>query len=121
MGKPEALRPQGKTRAGTPATFCGELSRVKLSTVLASLPPRAEDMLRTQDITRSEYTNLLGSHVIWCSDMTTDEARALAQILDGAGQERHEDVFGLRYVFEQPAPGTTEVSVTVEPLLPHEA
>jgi hypothetical protein len=92
-----------------------------LSRVLASLPPRAEDLHRTQDITRSEYTNLLGSHVFWCSDMTTDEARAFAQILDGAGQERHEDVFGLRYGFAKRGPDATEVSVRVAPLLPHEA
>jgi hypothetical protein len=60
---------------------------VGLSRVLASLPPPAEDLLRTQGIRRGEYTNLLGTFVYWCSDLATEEARALAQILDDSGQD----------------------------------
>lgn len=93
---------------------------VGLSRVLASLPPPAEDLLRTQGIKRGEYTNLLGTFVYWCSDLATEEARALAQILDDAGQDPHEDVFGLRYVIGQRDPDATEVSVSFGPLLPHQ-
>ncbi len=93
---------------------------VGLSRVLASLPPPAEDLLRTQGIKRGEYTNLLGTFVYWCSDLATEEARALAQILDDAGQDPHEDVFGLRYVIGQRGPDATEVSLSFNPLLPHQ-
>jgi hypothetical protein len=89
---------------------------VGLSRVLASLPPSAEDLLRNQDRTRGEYTNLLGPFVYWCSDLTNEEARALARILDDAGLNGFEDVFGLRYG----ETGVTEVSLDFAPLLPHE-
>ena len=89
-------------------SVCNETEQeVGLSRVLASLPPAAEDLLRTQGIRRSEYTNLLGTFVLWCSDLATEEARALAQILDDAGQDGHEDVFGLRYVIGQRGPDAT--------------
>lgn len=53
--------------------------------------------------------------------MTTEEARALAQILDEAGvRDRHEDVFGLRHVFGARDAGATEITLSIGPLLPHE-
>jgi hypothetical protein len=91
-----------------------------LAYVLSSLPPHADALLRTHGIRRSDYTNLVGSHVMWCSDLATDDARALAGILDAADPERYEDVFGLRYLFGKAGPGA-EVSLMIEPLLPHEA
>jgi hypothetical protein len=89
---------------------------VGLSRVLASLPPSAEDLLRTQDRTQGEYTNLLGPFVYWCSDLTNEESRALARILDDAGLNGFSDVFGLRYG----ETGMTEVSLEFAPLLPHD-
>jgi hypothetical protein len=60
-----------------------------LSRVLASLPPKAENLLRAQENTPNTYTNLAGTHVTWCSQLTNDEARALERVLEDAG-------FGLR-------------------------
>lgn len=97
-----------------------EEEMVGLSRVLASLPPPAEDLIRTLDITRDEYTNLLGSHVYWHSDVTTERARALAQTLDDGGQVRDENVFGLRYEFGQRHPDAIHVTLSIEPLLPHQ-
>jgi len=96
---------------------------VGLDRVLASLPREAEDLLRSWDRTFEElpFFNLGQGLDIWCSDVRTEEARALAQILDDAGgRERNEDVFGLRYVFGQRDLGATEVSLSIGPLLPHE-
>lgn len=62
-----------------------------------------------------------GSLETWCSDVTTEEARALAQILDEAGvRDRHEDVIGLRHVFGARDAGATEITLSIGPLLPHE-
>jgi hypothetical protein len=84
-----------------------------LSQVLASLPQAAEDLLRTQERTQGQAPTF----VFWCSDLTNDEARALARILDDAGQDAVGDEFGLRYG----ELGATKVSLVFEPLLPHEA
>jgi hypothetical protein len=95
---------------------------IGLSNVLATLPQPAEDLLLTWDRTSQEITgNGLGLPLdIWCSHVTTEEARGLAQILDDAGGQGHPDHFGLRYVFGQRDPGATEVTLSFGPLLPHE-
>lgn len=97
---------------------------IGLSSVLSSLPLPAQDLLHTWERTSQELSgNRLGRQPldIWCSDVTTEEARALAQILDEAGvRDRHEDVFGLRYVFGARDAGATEVTLSIGPLLPHE-
>jgi hypothetical protein len=46
---------------------------------------------------RQQGTNLLGTFVSWCSELTNEEARALRRILDGAGIRGRETVFGLEY------------------------
>jgi hypothetical protein len=97
-----------------------EEERVGLARALASLPLPAEDLIRTLDITRDEYTNLLGPHVYWHTDVTTEKARALARILDDADQALSEDVFGLRYGFGQRHPDATHVTLSIGPLLPHQ-
>jgi hypothetical protein len=103
-------------------SVCYEGARgVGLSRVLALLPPSAENFLRTQDRKQEEYTNLLGSFVYWCSDLTNKEARALARILDDAGLKRYEDVFGLTYgVHEREIVAASEFSLRFEPLSPHD-
>jgi hypothetical protein len=90
------------------------------SRVLASFPQQAGDLLSTWDRTTQRFTgNGLGTPFVdWCSKVSTEEARTLAQILDDAGWgDRHEDVFGLRYVFGRDS-GATEVSLMIEALLP---
>ena len=90
---------------------------IGLSQVLALLPPAAGDLLRSQERTHREFTTF--AH--WCSDLTNAEARALARILDDAGLNGHEDVFGLTYgVRERELAGATEFSLTFVPLVPHE-
>ena len=86
------------------------------SRVLSVLPPAAGDLLRAQDRTQGKYTNLAGTFVYWCSKLTNRDARALARILDDAGEYGVEDHFGLRYG-EAGMPG---VSLDFTPLLPQE-
>jgi hypothetical protein len=66
---------------------------VGLSQVLALLPQAAEDLLRSQDIRREQAP----AFAYWCSDLTNEEARVLARILDDSGLKGYEDVFGLTY------------------------
>jgi hypothetical protein len=89
--------------------------------VLASLPRPAEELIRTWDRERTHLELGRGQSLdIWCSQVAIDEARALARIFDDAGQERHEDVFGLRYVLGQRDPDAKEITVSFEALLPHD-
>ena len=99
-------------------SVCYDAHGVGFSRVLSSLPRRAEDMLRAWDTTHEVFPEGTGpARDVWCSEATSDEARSLAQILDGADvQKRYEDVFGLRYVM----PRATGVTVSIDPLLPHE-
>lgn len=90
---------------------------VGLSQVLALFPSAAEDLLRSQGIRREQAP----SFVYWCSDLTNKEARKLARILDDAGLNGHEDVFGVTYgAYEREPVGPTEFSLTFGPLIPHE-
>lgn len=90
------------------------------SRVLDLLPPRAAGVLRGQQSTRNEYTNLLGTFVLWCSDVTNDEARALERMLDDAGVKGFKDVFGLTYGAPDPAASgdPEEFTLMVTPLSP---
>jgi hypothetical protein len=92
-----------------------------LDRVLATFPRPAEELLRAWDRTRSEYGGPRPemTFTYWCSSVSTEEARALAQILDDAGAQGQEDIFGLRYDFGQRDPAATEVLLSFEPLLPH--
>lgn len=90
------------------------------SQVLALLPPAAQDFLRIRDTRQEEYTNLAGRFVYWCSDLTNDESRALARILDSAGLKGHEDVFGLTYgAYQREIGGPPDFWLNFEPLSPH--
>ncbi len=102
----------------------GAQQGIGLSRVLASLPRPAEDLLRTWGRTQSEYGGPSPETTfdIWCSHVTTEEARALAQILEDAGiQERD---FGDELAYEvqsrDPSDGM-DVTVSFGPLLPDEA
>jgi len=99
--------------------------QIGLDAVLASLPQRAEDLLRTWDRSHEVVGpfNAFGSPIeIWCSVVTTDEARVLAEIFDDADTADgvNRDVFGLRYEFGQRDPGEADVTATFEPMLPNE-
>jgi hypothetical protein len=96
---------------------------IGLDRVLASFPHAAENLLRTWDRTHAELIHeaFPGTSLdIWCSSVTDDEARALAQTLDAGGGTGIADVFGLRYEFGQRDPGAADVSLSIEARLPHE-
>ena len=106
------------------------------SRILSLLPAPAERMLRSKDAVE-EYGQL-GSPAFppllpitaYVSDLTTAEARALAQALDEAGIERHRRLGELTYSFEIPGtsvdpprpekgPVRNEVSILFWPYLPN--
>lgn len=89
-----------------------------LSQVLALLPPRAADVLRSRDRRRNARSP---ARVYWCSDFTNEEARMLSRIFDDAGLRGHEDVFGLAYGAVGREAGTGEFLLTFTPLFPDEA
>jgi hypothetical protein len=55
----------------------------------------------------------------YSSDVTTEEARALAEALDNAGLERFEPARLLGYRLEAPGRSGKTVIITFEPYLPH--
>jgi hypothetical protein len=95
-----------------------------LDRVLASLPQEAEDLLRTWGRTLERLPAPLGHGNgldIWCSDVTTEEARDLAAILDVAGLDRRD--FGATPLFLTRLlgdPAAPEVSIAFAAKLPHE-
>jgi hypothetical protein len=113
-------------RAYVPARYflCLETGRqVDLDRVLASLPPAAEDTLRAWNLMYREDANPNPPDLrfLWCSDVTTEQARALAGVLEDAGiRDTGGDVFGLVFVAEPRAADAVRVSISFEPLLPHE-
>jgi hypothetical protein len=111
--------PEMKAYIPSSYTVCYEGAYgVRLSGVLLSFPPKAANLLRAYGPRRNDYTNLVGSHVMWCSTITDDEARALDRALGGDSKERSEDVFGLRYVFLHLGPGPKTVGLQIGPNLP---
>jgi hypothetical protein len=105
--------PQIKAFVPSGYSVCyGRGQKQELSQVLAVLPPAAADLLGSQDSTRGQAP----AFVYWCSDLTNEEARALARTLDDAGLEGDKDEFGLRYEHT----GWREVWLEFGPLLPHE-
>jgi hypothetical protein len=80
------------------------------SRILSLLPATAEDMLRAKDaVANHERWGYPGFPLLpitgYSSDLTTEEARALAQALDDAGLKRRKTGGGLEYFFE--IPGTS--------------
>jgi hypothetical protein len=95
--------------------------QIDQSRVLALLPAAARDLLGDASLRQGplfgEPGNFRPSYE-YCSDMTTDEARAVAVALDDAGLER---AGGARLHYRIEAPGSNPDAATVyfEPYLPH--
>lgn len=107
-------------------SFCYETEPgVGLDAVLASLPGPAEELLRPLERTHGIFEPPDRSGVgfeSWCSIVTTDQARSLAGVLDGADAADllRRDVFGLRYESGLRDALAPDVTLTIEPALPHE-
>lgn len=96
---------------------------VGLDRVLGSLPRSAEERLRSLDRTH-EVSDRYGpagtGFEVWCSTVSTDEARSLAEILDAADTavSVRRDVFGLAYEFEPRDRDGTHVTLAFYAALP---
>jgi hypothetical protein len=123
---PESAWEDREMRPYVPSRYslCYEAQRgVGLDRVLGSLPQQAEDVLRTWNRSHTAFTPPgLGavSVDIWCSDVTTDEARELARILEDSAAAQRYGGPALQYAIEQRNPSATDVSFVFLPLLPHE-
>lgn len=97
---------------------------VRLEAALVTLPPAGAGQLRGLGWTHQVVeTSPPASPIdVWCSSVTTEDARLLAKAIDDAdtayGVRR--DVFGLRYSFEQRDVDTADVTLSLEPALPDE-
>ncbi|HEU5064628.1 MAG TPA: hypothetical protein VFT86_01910 [Gaiellaceae bacterium] len=116
-------------------SYGGQLQTIERSRLLPLLPIPAADLLSAQDavplrgfIGGGGYPRI--STTSYVSDLTTDEARALAQALDDAGLEEHTPADQLAYSFEIPGtsvdpplpekgPVRNRVFIAFEPYLPH--
>ena len=104
---------------------------IERSRIFSLLPAPAEDLLRSHEVaprlghiggrTKTSFT-------YYVSDLTTEEARALAQALDDAGLKQFLPTGQLGYRSEAPGTsadppvpetGQSEVFITFEPYLPH--
>lgn len=96
--------------------------QVERSRVLALLPAAARDQLGGASLRQGplfgEPGNFRPSYE-YCSDLTTDEARAIAVALDDAGLDRADGANRLHYRIEAPGSNRGEASVYFEPYLPH--
>jgi hypothetical protein len=103
-------------------SVCLETDRGGLETAIVTLPRPASDQLRRLGWTHQVIEpSPAGSPInVWCSFVTTDDARALARAIDDAGTASsvRRDVFGLGYAFERRDASTADVKLTFEPALP---
>jgi hypothetical protein len=86
--------------------------------VLDLLPAPAEDLLRTKDTTQSYPNGFRDSKPFWCSVVTTEEARELAEILGHAGGFQRSPE--LSYAYSPAGGGAEVVDIGLGPVLPHE-
>jgi hypothetical protein len=102
-------------------TVCLEASQdVGTSRLIGSLPPGAEDLVRSWDLAYRTHEDPGLPYYSSCSAVTTERARALAQTLKEAGIPQ--DTFGdeVEYDVHSQDPGGMDVVVALYPLLPHE-
>jgi hypothetical protein len=120
-------------RAYVPSSFSvcyeGMDDPLPASRILASLPPAAEDLLRTADripVGSGPSVDGEGTRdwVQYCSEVTTEEARALAEAFDedpGFEKDPVVEAYGLVYQTAIGPSGTSDPTIWVafEPILPH--
>jgi hypothetical protein len=117
-----------KIRAYVPSRYAirygAQPQSLEPSRILALLPAPARELLRAKDRTRTRgFYGFAGGpmRVVYgySSEVTTEEARALAAGLDDAGVKREQGAYALAYSGEAPGPSGNTFSITFEPILPH--
>jgi hypothetical protein len=100
-------------------------SQLGLDGVLASLPRSVSDFLRPLERTaqRIEHQERIGGAstlYIWCSTVSTEDARTLAKMIDdsGSGDLLSRDVFGLEYEFGGQVLRQPVIQLSFDPMLP---
>jgi hypothetical protein len=98
--------------------YSGSDRALDASKILSLFPAAVGDLLRPLDRTQHEVPG----DDIYCSDVTTEEARSLAETLDGAGigLDDRSIAHRLGYLFESPDLPHGEVTLYFEPYLPHD-
>jgi hypothetical protein len=105
----------------------GRVVQISPARIVALLPTAAQNVLRARDwrvLVRGPGLSptRLGKRGIWggCFAVTTNEARSLAKVLDGAGPAtaRKGGSINLNYKFDAPGP-SRQVWISVSPSLPH--
>jgi len=87
--------------------------------ILDLLPKPAGDLLRTLPTTQSYPNGFRASHPFWCSVVSTEQARELAAVIEGAlGLRHHPEV--LSYAYSPAGQSAEVVGIDFEPALPHE-
>jgi hypothetical protein len=97
--------------------YMGQNEPLARPRILDLLPAPAEDLLRASDTTQSEVNGPRG-FPFWCSVVTTEEARELAGILQGAGALRRSPE--LSYSYSPSVSSDEVVDIGLGPVLPHE-
>lgn len=115
--------------------YGGRFQTLERSRILALLPAPAEDVLRDKDavplpgfMDLGDFPRVSVTHYV--SDVTTEEARALARALDDAGLKEQTPAAELAYRFEIPGtsvdppppakgPVPNAIFIAFEPYLPH--
>jgi hypothetical protein len=125
---PPSAWAERKVRAYVPSHYavCIDTSPPKdASQLLSLLPARAADVLRSKSRTRSdgevvEAPNVvLGRSVTYCSKLTTEEAREVADSLFGLDPEPGWRRFGLAYRMAEAVNNLNPTRIWFEPYFPH--
>jgi hypothetical protein len=123
---PASAWADAEVRAYVPSRYSLCLETVRdadLDRVMASLPEPAVETLRAWDLSyrETEHPDALAPWDLWCSDVTSEQARELARVLDDAGVRSNEgDVFGLTYTIPPSGAEALRVSIFFVADLPHE-
>jgi hypothetical protein len=116
-------------------SYWAQPQTIERSRILPLLPATAEDLLRAKDaVTQQGHLGYPGFSLLpitrYVSDLTTEEARALAQALDAAGLKEQTPAAELAYRFEisgtsvdpprpEKGPVRNAIFIAFEPYLPH--
>lgn len=130
---PASAWEERQIRAYVPSRFAACYTRVgpqrsdkpsDQARILSQLPSTAQDLLRARDARRvtwfyGDEPGDLRPYYHWCSDVTTEDARALSAVLDAAGLKREAPANWLAYNLRAAGPERGTIQVSFEPYLPH--